>query len=290
MTDLPSFRRRLARFRRRLAGDVQAPRPPRQDYFYLGPDLALKQLRDGRFIYVDPMDEHISAMLIAFGAWEPDIHSVVSRLVRPGMRVAEVGANLGYYTLSMADRVGPSGHVTALEANPRLAAMIRRSAQFNGFLDRIDVVQKAAMDAPGEVRFTVSRTNSGGGYVNPWGDTFYDDGEQLAVEAVRLDDLDLGRIDLIRTDAEGSEAAILRGAEGLLRANPDIRLCIEWNTVQMGSRASVPELIDWLTGLGFRSWVIEAGGRLVERAPASLADTPPPCDVVLSRNDPGLSA
>lgn len=290
MTQNPSFRRRLARLRRKLTSPP--PREPsglKQDYFYLGPDLALKQMRDGRFLYVDPLDEHISAMLIAFGAWEPDIHSVVTRLVRPGMRIVEVGANLGYYTLSMADQVGASGRVTALEANPRLAAMVRRSAQFNGFLDRIEVVQKAAADAPGEVCFTISRTNSGGGYVNPWGDTFYHDGEQLTVEAVRLDDLHLGRIDMIRTDAEGSEAAILRGAEKLLISNPEIQLCIEWNTVQMGSRTSVTDLVEWLAGLGFRFWVIEAGGRLCEKAAAVMADMPPPCDVVLSRSEPRLS-
>lgn len=272
-----------------------APPPPpsrtaRQDYFYLGPDLALKQLRDGRFLYVDPQDEHVSAVLIAFGAWEVDIQKVVRRLVRPGMRIVEVGANLGYYTMDMADLAGPTGHVTALEANPRLAAMVRRSAQFNGFLDRVSIVQKAASDRAGSLAFVISRTNSGGGYVDPWNDlSAYDDGETLDVEAVRLDDLGLGRVDLIRTDAEGSEPAILRGAEGLLAANPDIQLCIEWDTIQMGSRGSVAELANWLSSLGFRFWVIEAGGALSERQVSAMADLPPPCNVVLARNPPRLA-
>ena len=272
-----------------------APPPPpsrtaRQDYFYLGPDLALKQLRDGRFLYVDPQDEHVSAVLIAFGAWEVDIQKVVRRLVRPGMRIVEVGANLGYYTMDMADLAGPTGHVTALEANPRLAAMVRRSAQFNGFLDRVSIVQKAASDRAGSLAFVISRTNSGGGYVDPWNNlSAYDDGETLDVEAVRLDDLGLGRVDLIRTDAEGSEPAILRGAEGLLAANPDIQLCIEWDTIQMGSRGSVAELANWLSFLGFRFWVIEAGGALSERQVSAMADLPPPCNVVLARNPPRLA-
>lgn len=292
MPKAPSLRRRLARLRRQVTGVPPTPpsRTERQDYFYLGPDLALKQLRDGRFLYVDPQDEHVSAVLIAFGAWEVDVQKAVRRLVRPGMRIVEVGANLGYYTMDMADLAGPTGHVTALEANPRLAAMVRRSAQFNGFLDRVSIIQKAASDRTGFLPFVISRTNSGGGYVDPWNDlSAYDDGERLDVEAVRLDELDLGRVDLIRTDAEGSEPAILRGAEGLLRANPDIQLCIEWDTIQMGSRGPVAYLANWLSSLGFRFWVIEAGGDLIERPASAMADVPPPCNLVLSRKPPRLT-
>jgi FkbM family methyltransferase len=34
------------------------------------------------------------------------------------MRVVEVGANVGYYTLLACSLVGPTGRVTAFEANP----------------------------------------------------------------------------------------------------------------------------------------------------------------------------
>ena len=35
-----------------------------QRYFYLGPDLALAQLEDGHFVYVDPLDETVAHHLI----------------------------------------------------------------------------------------------------------------------------------------------------------------------------------------------------------------------------------
>src|SRR5437660_168721 len=102
--------------RRESAIPPPAVGPTARLYAYLGPDMALTQMHDGHFIYVDPADESLSAHLIGRGYWERWIESVVRGLVRPGDRVVEVGANLGYYTLIMAAAVGPTGAVHSFEA------------------------------------------------------------------------------------------------------------------------------------------------------------------------------
>lgn len=283
-----SFRKRLARARRQLMG--RTPPPVRHDqrgeanrYFYLGPELAMVRLRSGHMLYVDPLDEHVSANIIAHGYWEDHVYGALMALVRPGFRIVEVGANVGYYTISMADAVGPEGRVTAFEGNPRLANLIRRSVQLNGFLGRVQTLAKAALDRAGQTRFVVSRSNSGGGYVSVWdGPNAYEDGQELMVETVRIDDQDLGRVDLIRIDAEGSEPFILRGAEAVLSANPDIILCLEWSVIQMGSRTSMPDFVGWLEGLGFKFWRIENDSSL---RPVAVQDmiTLPQADVIAAR-------
>lgn len=308
-----TFRKQIARTYRRLTGikaptriistkaaaaaDVDAapvtetvvhPTARVSNYFYLGPELALVRLTCGHALYVDPLDEHVSANIILHGYWELWIHNVVLSLMKPGGRVVEVGANLGYYTMIMAGAVGPTGSVLTLEANPRLAQMVARSAQINGFSGRVKVVPKAALDRPGSISFSVSRRNSGGGFVNPWGIQPFEDGEVLEVEAVRIDDLDTGPVDMIRMDAEGSEPFILRGAEATLRANPDIVICMEWSVVQIGSRTSVPEFIDWMSGLGFKFWKIGYDSILSPVAAKDLAGLEH-CDLVLSRRPPRLS-
>ncbi len=40
-------------------------------------------------------------------------------LLRPGMVVVDVGANIGYYTLQAAVRIGPGGQVTRSSQSPR---------------------------------------------------------------------------------------------------------------------------------------------------------------------------
>lgn len=257
-------------------------------YFYLGPELALVRLNCGHLLYVDPMDEHVSANIIVHGYWEAWVHRVVLGLLKPGARVIEVGANLGYYTVTMAGAVGASGSITALEANPRLVGMVTRSLNLNGFASRSKVVPKAALDQPGSVNFVVSRSNSGGGFVSLWDHVPYEDGQMLKIEAVRIDDLDSSHVDMIRIDAEGSEAFILRGAEATLKANPDIVICMEWSVVQIASRTSVPEFVAWLSGLGFRFWRIEFNSSLAPVMAKDLSSLGN-CDLVVSRRTPKMN-
>lgn len=49
--------------------------------------------------------------------------------VKPGMRVADIGAGTGLFTLLFARAVGPAGHVTAVDISPTFAANIQRRAQ-----------------------------------------------------------------------------------------------------------------------------------------------------------------
>lgn len=258
-----------------------------RDYFYLGEGLGLTRLKSGHFIYVDPREESVCAHLIAHGSWEPWTNDVVLALLAQGDHVLEVGAHVGFYTLGMAHKVGPSGSVTSLEANPRLAALADRTLRFNGYANWARIIQKAASDVAGAVRFSISRQFGGGGHLYVWDDAFGADTEILDVEAVRLDDLDIPAPRFIRLDAEGSEILILRGAERLLERQ-DVILCMEWDIIQMVSRGDPAEFAQWLAAKDFRFWRICTDGRLVEVPGADLAQTAP-CDIVVARTPPALA-
>lgn len=252
-------------------------------YFFLGADVAMTRLADGHHLFVDPHDRTVGSHLIAHGFWEQWIHNVVGSLVSQGDRVVEVGANFGYYTISMAVKVGEQGHVTAFEGNPRLCRLMRRSMEFNGYIDRVDIINKAATDAAGPISFSISRTNAGGGHAAAHPGWAPPDMEQIEVEGVRLDDVIEGDVDFMRMDAEGSEPLILRGAERLLQ-NPRLTVVMEWDVFQMSGRASVPELVEWLAGMGYRFWRIETDSNLTPVATADMSVLPA-CDVVMSRRD-----
>jgi predicted methyltransferase len=49
--------------------------------------------------------------------------------LRPGMRVADVGAGVGYHTVRLARRVGPEGHVWATDIQEQMLVQLRRSVQ-----------------------------------------------------------------------------------------------------------------------------------------------------------------
>jgi len=63
---------------------------------------------------------------------------VLAPYVRAGMVVLEPGPGMGFFTLEIARRVGPSGRVVALDVEPRMIDALRRRARRAGLLERID--------------------------------------------------------------------------------------------------------------------------------------------------------
>jgi len=48
--------------------------------------------------------------------------------IKPGMKVADVGAGVGYFTLRLAKRVGPDGIIYANDVQPEMLAMLKEKA------------------------------------------------------------------------------------------------------------------------------------------------------------------
>lgn len=48
-----------------------------------------------------------------------DRRRILGPFVRPGMRVADIGCGMGYFTLGLADLVGPQGKVLAVDLQKR---------------------------------------------------------------------------------------------------------------------------------------------------------------------------
>lgn len=285
--------RRLTRLARRLGGRpaapalaVSAPQPAPRVYAYLGPRVAMAELHDGHFIYVDPQDESLSAHLIARGYWERWIETVVRGLVRPGDRIVEVGANLGYYTLIMAAGAGPDGRVHAFEANAAIAALLRRSVEFNGYGDRVTLTASAVGDHCGVTAFMMSETNSGGGHLQAPSEVPADGRRLVETPLTTLDAACAGGpVDLLRMDAEGSELLILAGAQRLIERSPDLRICMEWDCRQMAPRVDIAAGVGTLARQGFRFWRIEHDATLKPVSPAAMPELPV-CDVVAARRPP----
>ena len=113
------------------------------------------------------------------------------RLVRPGQRIVEVGANVGWFSLMFASRVAPSGSVTAFEANPRMVELLRRTLAVNGYAGAVRVVPLAVTDRPSRVtlhRFQRQQGSSSLYAFTPRISAVWDDqAAPLEVEATSLD-------------------------------------------------------------------------------------------------------
>jgi len=63
--------------------------------------------------------------------------AILSPYVHPGNTVIDIGAGMGYFSIPLARLVGPGGHVTAIDIQPKmLAALVSRAHKF-GVSERI---------------------------------------------------------------------------------------------------------------------------------------------------------
>jgi FkbM family methyltransferase len=206
---------------------------------YVGDHVALTWALDRYKMYVDTRDKAISVHLLTEGGWEPDITRLLFTLVEPGMRVVDVGANMGYFSLLLADRVGSSGLLWAFEPEPRNFQLLEWNLNVNGFTPRSRALRIAALDRRAQVRLWKDPLNFGGHSVVAGANSNIA-GEILTVDAAPLDDCIDAPIDVMKIDAEGSEPLIWDGMRRIIERSPRLRVLAEFDPVQIRGKGRDP--------------------------------------------------
>lgn len=208
-------------------------------------------------MYVDPQDFGLSPHLMLDGYWEMPTTEALVQCVRPGMIAADIGANVGYFTLLMADLVGPSGRVLAFEPNPAMAERIRRSAYLNGLTERVEIFPVALHDANCPVSFLMPSDEPKNAYISPYEGVELTGG--VILDAERLDSrLEWHGIELLKIDAEGSEERIWSGASGLRHADRLHTIILEFQSGRYADpRAFIENICSWGFGL---EWISPDAG------------------------------
>jgi FkbM family methyltransferase len=147
---------------------------------------------------------------------------LVSRLLRPGMTVVDIGAHHGLYSLLAAKLVGRRGRVLAFEPSPRERRRLQRHLRLNGYRN-VEVEERAVADASGEADlFVVQGFRDWGNSLRP--PAVPEPTERVRVRVCQLDEAlaerGLRAVDFIKLDAEGAELAVLYGAGELLQRAP----------------------------------------------------------------------
>jgi FkbM family methyltransferase len=174
----------------------------------------------GIFVEVLPR-RYVGQSIFLYGVWEIVGTRLLDVLLRPGMRFIDVGANVGYYTLLAAARVGPQGWVDSFEPHDVLRSMLARGVQANGFTN-VHVRPEAVTASSGSVAlYPYSQGNEGVSSTIPSSGVEHD---PIAVPAISLDDLLLGQptqapnspVLVIKIDVEGAELEVFAGMRQLL--------------------------------------------------------------------------
>jgi FkbM family methyltransferase len=180
---------------------------------------------------------------------EPEeIAELRRRRLGPGASVFNLGANHGVIALMLANAVGPTGRVVALEANPYDARTAARNARLNG-VDQLTCVNAAVAAETGEVSFAL------GGEVDDGTGRF----GAVKVPALSIDDLASrhGTPDVVVMDVEGYELEALAGAQRTLEERPDWFVEVHGEEAIGRYGGSVADVVETFVSRGYECLVAE---------------------------------
>jgi FkbM family methyltransferase len=192
-------------------------------------------------------------------SYDPSIAAVLSRCVKPGMAVVDIGANIGYLTMLLASLVAPSGLVVAVEPNPENIKLLEASRRVNGF-DQVLVIQAAAGRHTALLALNVSYSNGTTTELPSDLDTIFASRPVpcFALDAILPKDR---RINLVKIDTEGAELNALIGlSQTIDRDRPVIVSEFSPGILPGISHCSGPEYLRFLIAKEYRIGVIEKDG------------------------------
>jgi FkbM family methyltransferase len=189
------------------------PRP------YVGEEL-VSLLTDAGSLWIPQSDGVMRPFLEEQGTWEPEEGALLRQFFRPGLRFLDVGANVGYFSLLVAQEC-EGAKIHAFEPHP----LTSRVLELNSWASGADITPHAMALSSGDRLLALTTAESN------LGDTrsrAASRGSMLA-PAAPLDEVLPGEVfDLVKIDVQGFELEAVAGMVGMLRRSPAVTVVAEF--------------------------------------------------------------
>jgi FkbM family methyltransferase len=203
-------------------------------------------------------DRHVSAALREQGQWEPFETSLLRRYLKPGDRVLDAGANIGYFTLVCAACVGDNGRVYAFEPEPCNYRLLTDNVALNRLDSRVIACEAALADADGDGQLYLNPDNLGDHQLHEE----VGGRRRLPVKLVAGAAWFEGResqLDMVKIDVQGAEYAVVRGLLPLLAASGSrLHMLVELTPLSLRAAGSSGRaLLELLATLGLPFHIVD---------------------------------
>jgi FkbM family methyltransferase len=201
--------------------------------------------------------------------YETDTQLALRRLLKPGATAFDIGAQVGFFTVLLADLVGPGGLVFSFEPYPPNRRMLHSNINSNR-LHWVTCLPFACSDKEGTAVLSINPINDGGHSLGDFKDNPDIAGRpadtlvKVPVKTTTLDTVArmhrIRRIDLLKVDVEGAETLVFAGASHILsRADAPVLICEVGDKAQRQFGKTEKDLRRLLYGYGYRSYFITDG-------------------------------
>lgn len=221
-------------------------------YSSLTPTNSVATEVQGLRIYFNPKSI-LGFVLRVAGSYEDETTKLFNSLVKDGMTVLDLGANVGYYSLLAGRQVGKKGRVFAFEPWHESFSFLQKNIEANGFKNIIPVA-KAVSNSCGRQRLFLAsdpgqHSLSQGSYKE-----FVETDVTTVDEFVREQNIS---VDLIKMDVEGAEMHVLEGMVETIRNNPGLKIITEFSANNLEKSGCSPSaFLERLVSNGFKLCII----------------------------------
>lgn len=232
------------------------------------PSLTLPLVDGTRVVVPDSLNLITPYVLQEQQDWFEDEIKFLRHLLKPGQKVIDIGANYGVYTLSMARAVGAGGQVWCFEPASSTADWLAKGIAANDFR-HVTLDRRALSSAPGTAHLTLNDNAELNELVRGGAATGRTEEVALTTLDACLAQYGWQDIDVLKIDAEGEEANILKGGQAFFASLSPL---VEFE-VKAGQELHL-DLVRQFADLGYRSYRLVPGLQLL--APFDPAQAPDP--------------
>lgn len=220
------------------------------------------------------------------GWLDPQITRTISRSVKAGMTVLDIGAHIGYYTLLLSRLVGPGGKVYAFEADPENFEILQSNVK-TAPLNNIVLINKAITDKAGSITLFITEGHST--------HSVYKASASVGSRTISATDVDtwltrsnVGPVGFIKMDIEGAEPLALAGMKETISSSNSIKLLVELNPEALRRGGVTPRrYIEQIANLGLEVEIVSQDAALNGLRVSDNADLVPDdilLDLICSKN------
>lgn len=194
----------------------------------------------GTSLLTNVHDRGIGTHLFLQSVYAPARVSEIQNAVKEGDVVIDIGANIGYFTVLLANLVGPKGKVYAFEPDPRNVELLQRTIEKNGWTNVI-VEQKAVSNKAGELLLYQTQSWSANTLVP------HENISTVKVPVVTLDEFlaNEDHVNFVKIDTDGSEPFVIDGMSQLIKRSPNLKVLAEYQPGNLKRYLNNP--LDFLT-------------------------------------------
>ena len=242
---------------------------------YLGDHRILTKTWFDVMLMLDARELSLTPYVLMYGYYELAETYCLRRLLKPGMTVVDIGANVGYFSTHAKRFMRGTGRVIAYEPNPVTHDILMDNFMLNGMSDMRDVRCMAMGNSLGNARFWVAQKH-------PANSSFFEHCATHIFRDEKLTEIIVGQttidqefsgmdVDFMKIDAEGSEPEIFEGGHQVFSRKNAPHILMEYYRPFYPDKAQL--LIEKILSYGYTFYRIKRNGVPIPVLPQEFQDS-----------------